>query len=100
MNKPCDILVTSSRVEDRRALLKILDGLPINVYSSSTLQQAEEVISQRKLALVFCDEYLPDGSYRELLKGSRATRKLPHLIVTTHTGETTIWRRRGAAPLT
>ena len=68
MFKPCDILVTSSRVEDRRALMNILDGLPINVFSSSTVKQAEEVMSQKKLALVFCDEHLPDGSYRELFR--------------------------------
>lgn len=87
MFKPCDILVTSSRVEDRRALMRILDGLPINVFSSSTVKQAEEVMSQKKLALVFCDEHLPDGSYRELLSRSRATQKHPRLVVTTHTGE-------------
>jgi DNA-binding NtrC family response regulator len=87
MFKPCDILVTSSRVEDRRALMRILDGLPINVFSSSTVKQAEEVMSQKKLALVFCDEHLPDGSYRELLSRSRTAQKHPRLVVTTHTGE-------------
>jgi len=87
MFKPCDILVTSSRVEDRRELMKILDGLPINVFSSSTVKQAEEVMAQKKLALVFCDEHLPDGSYRELLSRSRTAPKQPRLVVTTHTGE-------------
>jgi DNA-binding NtrC family response regulator len=87
MFKPCDILVTSSRVEDRRALMRILDGLPINVFSSSSVKQAEEVMSQKKLALVFCDEHLPDGSYRELLSRSRIAQKHPRLVVTTHTGE-------------
>ena len=87
MYKPCDILVTSSRLEDRRALMRILDGLPINVFSTSTLRQAEEVISQKKLALVFCDEHLPDGSYRELLSASGTAQKQPPVVVTTHDGE-------------
>lgn len=87
MYQPCDILVTSSRLEDRRALMRILDGLPLNVYSSSTLRQAGELISQKKLALVFCDEHLPDGSYRELLAANRSTQKPPRVVVTTHDGE-------------
>ena len=87
MYTPCDILVTSSRLEDRRALMRILDGLPINVFSTSTLKQAEEVISQKKLALVFCDEHLPDGSYRELLSSPGTVQKQPPVVVTTHDGE-------------
>ncbi len=66
--------------------MRILDGLPTNVFSSSTLKQAEEVISQKRLALVFCDEYLPDGSYRQLLSAPRKAQKQPPVVVTTHDG--------------
>ena len=80
-------LVTSSHLERRRALLRILDDLRVNTYVSATLAEAEEVLSRQSVALVFCDDRLTDGSYRDLLQTLRAWKKAPNIVVTTRVGE-------------
>ena len=58
-------LVASSHLESRRVLLRILDDLGVNTFASTTLAEAEELLSRQQVALVFCDECLADGTYRE-----------------------------------
>jgi DNA-binding NtrC family response regulator len=74
-------------LECRRALVRILESLSVNTFASSTLAEAEEVLSHQGVALVFCDDHLTDGSYRDLLQILRAWKKSPHIVVTTRKGE-------------
>jgi DNA-binding NtrC family response regulator len=67
MQTSWNILVVSARLENRRALVRILDGLPTNVIASSTLSQAWDVLAKQEIHLVFCDDCLPGGTYRDLL---------------------------------
>jgi DNA-binding NtrC family response regulator len=87
MQRHLDVLVASPRMENQRALIQILNGLPINVVSSSTLKQTEQLLSQQPIALVFCDENLPDGSYRDLLSARPAEQKTPPVVITTRVGD-------------
>jgi DNA-binding NtrC family response regulator len=82
-----DALVASSCLEYRRALVRILEDLRINTFASATLAEAKEVLSRPGVALVFCDDRLTDGSYRDLLQALRTWKKAPHIVVTTRTGE-------------
>jgi DNA-binding NtrC family response regulator len=87
MDEQPDALVASSHLECRQALLRILKDLRVNTFASATLSEAEEVLSRQWVALVFCDDWLTDGSYRDLLRTPRTRKKAPHVVVTTHTGE-------------
>jgi CheY-like chemotaxis protein len=82
-----DALVASSHLEYRRALVRILEDLKVNTFASATLAEAQELLSRQSIALVFCDDRLTDGSYRDLLQALRAWNKTPHVVVTTRTGE-------------
>jgi DNA-binding NtrC family response regulator len=75
-----NILVASARLENRRALIRVLDGLPVNVIASSTLSQARDVLAKQEIHLVFCDDCLPGGTYRDLL--SVPTVGKPRFVVT------------------
>ena len=70
-----DALVVSDRMEHLKSLVRILDELMINVYVACNLRQAREVLARQPLSLVFCDERVADGSYRELLQSSDSRRK-------------------------
>ena len=87
MNGTLDVLVASSQLENRRALIHVLEALSANVISSSSIQQAAEVLAQRPIELVFCDDQLPDGSYRDLLPVARARTQSPRVVVTSRVGE-------------
>jgi len=86
MREQWDVLVASSNMEDRTSLLHILDGLSLNVISCSALDQAREVLSRQEVPLVFCDELLSDGCYRDLLSSESGRRAL-RVVVTIRAGE-------------
>jgi len=87
MQYQLDALVVSERMEHVKSLVRILDGLMINVYVACSVKQAQEVLCRQPLALVFCDERVPGGSYRELLQTGDPRRKASRFVVMLQTGE-------------
>jgi len=87
MQEQLDALVVSERMEHVKSLVRILDTLLINVYVACTLKQAQEVLCRQPLGLVFCDERLAGGSYRELLQDGEARRKASRFVIMLQTGE-------------
>jgi len=87
MQTQFDVLVVSANIEDRKALIKVLESLSGNVFSCSNLAQAREVIAHRPMDIAFCDEQLADGSYRDLVGFTRSRAMTLPLVVTTHVGE-------------
>ena len=87
MSKEWDVLVASGNFEHRRSLVRILEELPLNVISVSTSRQAEEVLSRQHITLMFSDQRLPDGSYRELLNHSHSLERPPQVVLTTDAGD-------------
>ena len=69
------------------ALIRILSAMSVDVVSSSTVRQAKEIIARRDIQLILCDEALADGSFRDLVVASRASRKKPNVIVIFRVGE-------------
>jgi DNA-binding NtrC family response regulator len=85
--QPLDTLVVSDRMEHVKSLVRILDELLINVYVACNLRQAREVLSRQPLPLVFCDERVAGGSYRELLQSPDGKRETSRFVIMLHTGE-------------
>ena len=83
MSKEWDVLVASGNFEHRRALIRILEELLLNVISASTFQQAEEVLLRQHISLLFADQRLPDGSYKELLSHTHSAGQTPRVVLTT-----------------
>lgn len=82
-----DALVVSERMEHVKMLVRILDSLTNNVYVACSVRQAQEVLSRQPIALVFCDERIPGGTYRDLLLSSEIPRKVSRFVVMLQTGE-------------
>jgi|SRR4030095_6809466 DNA-binding NtrC family response regulator len=87
MEKQWDVLMVSARPKNKRALLQILQGLPINVFTASTVQQAYEVLSSHSIRLIFSEENFPDGSYRDLLAAVHSGQTKTPLVLLLSTGE-------------
>jgi len=87
MESEVDVLIVSSRIENKRTLLRTLEGLPVNTFSASTVFQALEFLATHPLAIVFCEERLPDGSYRQLLASLPSRPQMNRFIVVQCTGE-------------
>jgi DNA-binding NtrC family response regulator len=76
-----DVLVACGELTNRNELIRMLEGMSVGVFSCSTWSQAMEVISSRRIELVFCDENLSDGNFRELLRASQDWIGRPHIVV-------------------
>jgi DNA-binding NtrC family response regulator len=87
MENRWDILVVSGRFENKRMLLHILYDLPVFVFTASTVRQAHEVLASRPIRLLFCEEHLADGSYRDLLDSIHRVQPTTQLVLMLSTGE-------------
>lgn len=81
------LLIVSSSLENKKALRRILEDLPVNVFTVSTLEQAREVFFHRRIAVIFCEENVSDGPYSKLLAFVRAQHESTQFIVMLRTGE-------------
>jgi DNA-binding NtrC family response regulator len=85
--KQWDVLIVSARGENSQALLRILKDLPIHTFAAASVAQAKQVLSRHPVDLIFCEESLPDGSYRQLLELAIARNKKSRFVVILCTGE-------------
>ena len=84
-----ELLVVSARLDNRRALLRILENLPVLVFSAATIEHAREVLATHSIGLVFCEEDFADGSYEDLLKSIRIKQPVTQFVLMLCTGEWT-----------
>ena len=68
MSSTVELLVVSSRLEMKRALLQILDGLPLNVYTAKGVEQTRDALKTHRFDVVLCDDHILDGTYRDVLE--------------------------------
>ena len=67
MAREIDLLIVSSRLENRRTLLRFLEGLPLNIYPVGNVEEAEETFEEHEIDVVVCDERVSDGTYHDVL---------------------------------
>jgi DNA-binding NtrC family response regulator len=84
---PLDVLIVSERPDHLRPLIKILDASSARVSACFTIRQAQEILVRQPADLLFSDEHLSDGSYRELLQASRFGQNVASFVLLLRTGE-------------
>jgi DNA-binding NtrC family response regulator len=67
MAREIDLLIVSSRLENKRTILRFLEGLPLNIYAVGNVEEAEETLEEHEIDVVVCDERLSDGAYHDVL---------------------------------
>jgi DNA-binding NtrC family response regulator len=80
-------LVVSPHLESQRTLFHILEDLKVTAFASANLAEAAQVLSRNEIALVFCEDRLTDGTYRDLLQNLETWNQSAHTVVTTRIGE-------------
>jgi DNA-binding NtrC family response regulator len=87
MASQVSVLVVSARLENKRSLLRILNNLPVDVFTVGTHAQARGVLAQRPISIVFCEERVPDGGYLDLLAHVLTRHESVQFIVMLFAGE-------------
>jgi DNA-binding NtrC family response regulator len=82
MTTPWQVLIASSNVGDRGALASILARHGVDPICASTLGETHEILAREAVGLIFCDRWLSDGDYRDLLAQSRSLEPKVRVIVT------------------
>lgn len=75
------VLVASSNLEVHQRFTRIFAPWHLDLLSCSSLQSAQEILAQRTVFLVFCEDRLADGHYHELLASARRITPTPRLVV-------------------
>ena len=81
------VLVACNDCGSRFALASILAGLGFDLVFASSVDQARAVLLGRPIRLVFCEDILPDGSFRDVLRTLRRAGSRVPLVVCSLLGE-------------
>lgn len=81
------VLILSPHLELRRSLRHALESLCMDVTLCSNREQGEEVLAKQEFEVVFCDSYLPDGSYADLIHPFHWAHRTPRVVVVVRKGE-------------
>jgi DNA-binding NtrC family response regulator len=76
------VLVASSDLEGRRALLEVLKQEGLEALSASRISECQEILATQHVTLAFCDRRLVDGTYRDLLAAARSAKQTVRVVVT------------------
>lgn len=82
MENPTQVLVASSDLESRRALISILNKEGYDTLCASRLNECQEALAGQNVKLIFCDKRLTDGSYKDLLAITRGFKNPVRVVVT------------------
>jgi DNA-binding NtrC family response regulator len=85
--KPLEVLIVSERPDHLHPLVRILNSSSARVFASFTIRQAQQIFSSQSVDVVFCDEHLADGSYRELFFSISFGRSAPSFVLLLRIGE-------------
>jgi len=83
------ILAISPYVEDYTALCRILEGSEWPTLACQTCGQARQFLKQA--SIVLCEQKLPDGDWKQVLKELQNMLDPPLLIVTSRLADSTLW---------
>lgn len=84
MDENWDLLVVSNQLEHKKTMLQILSSLSVNVFTAATIEQAQDVLSGHPVQLVFSEERVSDGTYKDLLS---TVSQPSRVVVMLSTGE-------------
>ena len=81
-----EVLIVSSDLETCRALASVLSQWGLEPLCCSTIKEAREFMALTPLPLIFCEDHLPDGSFRDVLRAAKAAMTKMRVVVTTRNG--------------
>jgi DNA-binding NtrC family response regulator len=81
------VLVACSDVERRTALVGVLTQCGLEPLTAENVSEVRAVLTQRPVHVVFCEDELPYGGFREVLRLMKATGSEVPLVVSSLLGE-------------
>lgn len=73
-NRPWDVAVVSSNLENRQDVAQMLFRLGVDPICVSSLSQYHELPARDNIGLVFCDRRVKDGDYHDILSAVASSK--------------------------
>ena len=77
----CEVLVASADAESRRILASVLSQWGLEIICSSTVSNANAILARQAVPLVFCEDRLADGTFRDVLGAARLVKPKVRVVV-------------------
>jgi DNA-binding NtrC family response regulator len=74
MDAQPEVLIASADSETRRTLASILSQWGVEPIFCSTVRKAKAILARQAVPLVFCEDRLADGSFRDLLSERKVAK--------------------------
>lgn len=97
MLRDWEVMIASSDFESRRKLAQILEFWGMEPVCSRSVGQAREILARGTVRLVFCEDSLPDGDFRDLLDAANASVARVRVVVIVRNGPGSVGDRRQEA---
>ncbi len=81
-----EVLIVSADLETLRTLSNVLSQWALEPICCSTVSEAQAALSEQVVPLVFCEDHLADGSFREVLRAAEFAGPRVRVVVTTRNG--------------
>ena len=75
------VLVTGRDAGKRTALLNMLEEYGLEPIIASSVEETRQILERRPMQVVFCEDRLPDGGFREILCLIKANRPEVQVVV-------------------
>ena len=81
MANACRALVVSLNPRTWQRMSAVLDAWGVDVICCSTAAEAREALEREPFPMVFCEDWLRDGTYHEVLDAAKASVPDVHFVV-------------------
>jgi DNA-binding NtrC family response regulator len=81
MSEPLQIVVAFGSLESRRHVTTILVNLGLDPICISSVVQCRELLSKEDIDLIFCDRFLSDGDYCDVLSATHSGKSQPFVVL-------------------
>lgn len=88
MTDPQKVLVISCDMEGSGVLAAFLRACGMKAIFCESVRDSRAALESDDVAMVFCDSYLKDGDYREVVRLAAASRVHPPVVVTSRLDDT------------
>ena len=85
--KSIQVLVTGCDAGKRTALLNMLEEYGLEPMIASNVEETRQILERRPMHVVFCEDRLPDGGFREILRLVKANRPEVQVVVSSMLGD-------------
>ena len=85
--KSIQVLVTGCDAGKRTALLNMLAEYGLEPMIAANVEETRQILERRPMQVVFCEDRLPDGGFREILCLVKANRPEVQVVVSSMLGD-------------